>query len=134
MQATEQTEAGAEAAFSHFIDTYNYSVQGPTSGHLPKLAVPSCAVCVEWEEKAVALEADGDRYTSEILSIDSFETSMVDDIAIGTVALSEMYPEVVSADGSALLESSETQTFERQVQLVYLEGTWIVQAILTIDS
>ncbi len=133
-EATEQTYAGATAAFAHFIDTYNYSVQGPTSGLLPQLTVPSCAVCVEWEEKVVALEADGDRYTSEILSIDSFAPSMVDETVSGTVTLSEMYPEVVSADGSVLLESSEPQTFKRQVELVYIQGSWIVQAVLTLDS
>ena len=102
-EATEQTEAGAEAFALHYIDLINYKGMHPQTGLLEPLGADGCKSCANHEE-TVQYSVEH----SEVLSAplwspnDTKATLFAADDAVVHVDVKQHALEVLDASGSAV--------------------------------
>lgn len=98
--ARARSEAGAAAFVTHYFLVLNTAWMTPKAGLLPPLADPGCTACSVFEQTALMLTADGQRYTSVPNTVQSVAP------AGGAEPSADSYPVVatVSQNGASIVD------------------------------
>jgi hypothetical protein len=72
--AREKSEKGAEAFVRYFFDQVNVAWTAPRPGVIESLADTSCQFCAKTAQRALELDAKGQRYATDPLNVGALES------------------------------------------------------------
>lgn len=129
-EATEDTEAGAEAFALHYIDLINATGIEPETGVLEPLGADGCESCTNYEEAIARSVEEG-----EVLREDIFEVgeavslhSPSDSTASVRVAIDQIEQDTYNADGE-VVTNVPAESVTLVFSLTYQDG-WLVEEVV----
>ncbi|MGI8946536.1 MAG: DUF6318 family protein [Ornithinimicrobium sp.] len=128
-EATEQTEAGAEAFVAHYFDLLNYGTMTPDAGALANTGTPQCQTCVAFEESLQSLAEDGLRSDGPSIELLSATASEVDGEVLVETILSQINPAVLTLDGDIENPADQPSDVSFALRLTWTEAGWRIVEI-----
>lgn len=127
--ATEDSEAGAKAFASYYLDTFNYSTSTPASGLLEELSDNSCETCNAFLGIIAEYTSENQRTDGPILTYSSPTGTITGDHAVLFVDAVQTVPARLDADGNVVKEAGESETFKMVIRLKPTDSSWLVTEI-----
>lgn len=131
-EATEQTEAGAEAFALHYIDLINYTGMHPETGLLEPLGADGCKSCANHEESVTYGVEEGDYLQSATFLADDADVLVTDNAARVSVPIEQQAQSYLN-DGVAIDRKLEAAEATLVFRLAWDDG-WQVSEIQVSDS
>lgn len=128
-EATEDSEAGAEAFARHYLDVLNALSQNPSTGELTKLSADACRTCANFEAAISGLQERGERTNGPVAEVKSATAVMIGQDAHATVSITQLGPETLAADGSTATPSASPESVDLVFRLEWTGTAWIVNEI-----
>lgn len=128
-EATEQTEAGAEAFVAYYFNRYNYGMVTPARNALSETAADGCQACAAFQESLVLLETGNLRSDGPVAELVSTDASIEGaNVSVETEFI-QTNPAVLTAAGDIHQPSREPYRVDFVFRLEWTEAGWRVTEI-----
>ncbi len=128
-EATEDSEAGAEAFALHYIDLLNATGIEPQTGVLEPLAADSCDTCANYEGNIQHLQDNNLRNSGTAVIVRAASATLVGEGAVVFLEADQLAHDVIASDDTVARSYEEIQGATFQLDLGRGDGGWIVNKI-----
>lgn len=129
-EATEQTEAGAEAFAIYFLKHFDYLRQNPVLGGLHGLYSESCTACLSYEGQIDDFATNSLRYDAPSVEIISSQTVGLGEEFLSTVTVNELAVDTIDRNGEVVKKNPSSSKVGTVFTLTFNdEDGWIIDVI-----
>ncbi|WP_162801948.1 DUF6318 family protein [Ornithinimicrobium murale] len=128
-EATEDSEAGAEAFAVHYVELMNYAAMAPDDELIGPLATDGCDTCAGFEGMMASYVNAKERAAGPLVDVGESRAREVGEETIVFLESVEKKPATLSADGATATESGDSTPFTMVLTVTFDEGQWLVSEI-----
>ena len=128
-EAKEQSEAGAAAFATFYLDTLNYSTMNSTDGLLEDLGGPDCKTCRAFEELVTKYADEGHHSDGPVVTFQPLEARASGSNMIIFADAVQPVPSTLDESGNVVQEGAEGSAFTMVIRMHWSEGQWMITEI-----
>lgn len=128
-EAKEDSEAGAAAFATHYLDTLNYSTMTPASGLLSGLVDESCETCTSFEGLVEQYTSKDRHSEGPVVTFQPLEARATGETTVIFADATQPVPATLDSDGNVVLEGGESTAFTMVIRLHRVDDAWRISEI-----
>lgn len=128
-EATEQTEAGAEAFVAHYFDLLNYGTMTPDADALADTSTPQCQTCVAFQESLDTLAENEWRSDGPSVDLLSASATQTDEEFSVDSTIAQINPAVLTSGDGVETAAGQPSDVSFTFRLVWTEAGWRVKEV-----
>lgn len=128
-EASEQTEAGADAFVRYYVRVLNYGAMSADDSLLTDLGLPECSTCASFEQMLSSLASEQTTSDGPVLEVARSSAELTATGAGIDTTLTQLNPAAINSQGAIVSESRAPQEARFLFELEWMETEWVITSI-----